>query len=372
MMRQTGSDSAEDTKSVFLDEVGMTAQESIHLRFLAVEAVSSPKSVLSRKILELECQETSIRIAQAFRSGWLQGFSKIGQYWSIQHFRDNPDDLRSLEWILTEFLVDPIVHPTVAAWCFHCALQESSATFQLDSCPSPTSEERLSGILLGEISGRCEAWTRVAAEPLKRTQASIALRSIDLSILGGEQATGGDFGIVLHFEGSRARQDVHQESTSSRIVPLIFQAKRYVRPTADISQRHHQRGFQYDMLSRNKCASAYIFYENGRESVELPLPPLIKPVDSVASAGRTAVLKDSLDLPSYLFRALYDSSFATPASSPEDALRMIHSEADIGQLSRLAVISDSATVSLHYEAALQTLGRDIEKDQDQSIGGLEL
>jgi len=326
-MRQTESGSAGDTKSAFLDEVGMTAQEVIHLRSLAVEAVNSPKSVLSRKVLEHECQETSIRIAQAFRSGWLQGFSRVGHYWSIQHFRDNPDDLRSHEWMLTEFLVDPLVHPNVAAWCFHRALQESSVAFQLDSCPSPTSEERLTGVLLGEISGRCEAWTRLAVEPLKRTQAVIVLRSIDLSILGGEQATGGDFGLVLHFEGERTQCAVGQVSTNSRIVPLIFQAKRYVRPRADVSRRHSKRGYQRDLLTRNKCASAYIFYENGSKPIDIPLPALIKSIDHVAEAGTTAVFEDSLDLPSYLFRALYDTSFATPASSSEDALRMIYSEA---------------------------------------------
>ena len=371
-MRSTESGSAANTGNIFLDEFGITAQEAIDLRSMALESVSTHKSILSRRILERESQETSIRIAQAFRSGWLQGFSKVGQYTSVQHFLDHPDEMRYLEWLVTDFLVDPLVYRNVAAWCFHLALQESSAAFQLDSCPSPNGEERLSGILLEKISGCCAAWTREALDPLKRTQAEISLSSIDLSILGGEQVTGGDFGLVLHFEEKRTQKAVRQESSNTRIIPLIFQAKRYVRPKARVSQRHRDRGFQRDLLNRNRCASAYIFYENGSERIDLPLPPLIKPVDKVAAAGRTVVFEHSLDLPSYLFKTMYDASFASSASSPEDALRMMYARADIGQLSRLAVISDSSTSSLFYEEALRDLNEEIRRERDQTIGGLEL
>ncbi len=367
-MPHAESDSIPDTNSLLLDEFGITAQEAIDMRSEALKAVSTREAIRSRKILEHESPDTSRRIAQALRAGWLHGFSKAGHHTIVGRFRDHPDDKRPLEWLLTEFLVDPLVHPNVAAWCLTLALQESSAAFQLDTCPSPKSEGVLSGYLLKEISSHCEKWARVAEKPLKRTQTAIVLRSIDLSILGGEQVTGGDIGLVLHFEGTQARQDL----MNSRIIPLIFQAKRYVRPRANVSQRHPERGSQHGLLARNKCASAYLFFENGTKKIDLPLPPLIKPVDRVASAGRTVVFEDSLDLPSYFFKVLYDVSFATPASSPEDALRMIYSEADIGQLSRLAVISDSATASLHYDVALETLRRDIERERNQSIGGLEL
>ena len=165
---------------IFLDEFGFTGQEAIDMRSLAVKAVSAQKSILSRQVLECASQETTVRIARAFRAGWLQGFSKVGQTLIFLQLRDDLNDIDSLEWLLTDFLVDPLVYRNVAAWCFHLALQESSAAFQLDACPSPTSEERLTGILLAKISGRCDEWAKVATEPLKRTKASISLNCIDL------------------------------------------------------------------------------------------------------------------------------------------------------------------------------------------------
>ena len=372
-MKSTEPGSTTDNESIFLDETGLAAQEVLDMHSIARKAASAEKSILSRRILEQASPETSARIAQAFFSVWLHGFSKIGQYGIFQSARDQLNDIRSLDWLLTNFLVDPVNYRNVAAWCFHFALQESSADFQLDCCPSPTSEERLSGMLLGKISTHCDAWTRVASEPLKRAEAKIALSTIDLSVLGGEQATGGDFGLVLDFDEKRTQQAVRPDGSSIRIIPLIFQAKRYVRPRADVSRRHRIRGYQRDLLTKNKCASAYIFYENDTTEIDLPIPPLVKSVDRVAAPGRTVVFEDSLDLPSYLFKAMYDASFGPTASSPEDALRMIFSKAEVGQLSTLAVISDSSTANLRYKRALRDLSPEIRRQWGRrTIGDREL
>ena len=357
---------------IFLDEFGFTGQEAIDMRSLALKAVSAQKSILSRQILECVSQETTVRIARAFRAGWLRGFSKAGQMMIISLARDDLVDIDSLEWLLIDFLVDPLVYRNVAAWCFHLALQESSANFQLDSCPSPTSEGLLTGSLLVTICERCKVWAKEAAEPLKRTDASISLHRIDLSILGGEQATGGDFGLVLHLEENWTQPASRQEPPNSRIIPLIFQAKRYVRPRAKVSQRHDVRGYQHDLLTRNKCASAYIFYENDTKRIDRPIPPLIKPADRVAKPGRTNVFEDSLDLPSYLFKAMYDTLFGPTALSPEDALRMIYANAHADQLATLAVISDSSTAHLRYEKALRDLSPEIRRRRSgRSIEGPE-
>ena len=342
------------------------------MRWSARKAVNAEKSILSRQILECVSHATTVRIAQAIRAGWFRGFSKTGQGMIIGLHRDGLVDIDSLEWLLTDFLVDPLVYRNPAAWCLHHALQESSAAFQLDSCPSPTSEERLSGILLAKISDRCDAWTKVASAPLKRTEGSITLRCIDLSILGGEQATGGDIGLVLDFEEKWIQPASREESPNSRIIPLIFQAKRYVRSMARVSQRHKVRGSQHGLLTRNKCASAYIFYENCTKKIDSPLPPLIKPAERVAKPGRTNVFEDSLDLPSYFFKAMYDTSFGPTAASPEEALRMMYSNADTGQLAILAVIADSATAHLRYQEVLRDLAPEIRRSRTpRSIEGLE-
>ena len=342
------------------------------MHFLARDAVRTQKSTLSRQILEGASHDTTVRIARAFRAGWLRGFSKVGQYRTILQVRDHPNDIDSLAWIVTEFLVDPLVYRNVATWCLHHALHDSSAAFQLDSCPSPTAEGFLTGSLLTTIAERCNAWAKEAAEPLKRTRASISLHRIDLSILGGEQVTGGDFGLVLDFEEKWTQPASREEPPNSRIVPLIFQAKRYVRPMADVSQRHKIRGYQYDLLTKNKCASAYVFYENGTKKIDSPLPPLIKPADRVAKPGRTNVFEDSLDLPSYFFKAMYDTSFGPAAASPEEALRMMYANADADQLAMLTVIADSPTAHLRYQETLRDLAPEIRRSRTpRSIEGPE-
>ena len=102
---------------VFLDAFGFTGQEAIDMHFLARDAVRTQKSILSRRILENASHETTVRIARAFRAGWPWGFSRIGQYRTVLQVRDNPNDIDSLAWIVTDFLVDPLVYRNIAAWC---------------------------------------------------------------------------------------------------------------------------------------------------------------------------------------------------------------------------------------------------------------
>jgi hypothetical protein len=109
------------------------------------------------------------------------------------------------------------------------------------------------------------------------------------------------------------------------------------------------------LLAQNSCASAYIFYENGRELIDHPVPPLVKPVGKVATPSRTPVFSDSYDPSSYLLNALTDYQFAAGALSADDALRMIYAKADPCQLAYLAVISSRTRADDRYNAALRGL-----------------
>ena len=334
---------------------------------MAEATVNADKLILSRHILDHASPETSGRIRTELISDWLRSFSEVGRYTIIPLFRDFPDKIQTLEGLLCNFLVDPLVYRSTAAWCFHFALQQSSANFQLDHCRSPASEGILTGSLLTEISTQCEAWRKIASVPLDRAKTTLSLDRIDLSILGGEQVTGGDFGLILQFdeEGAQSVLEKSDNKTNSRIVPMIFQAKRYVRPMADVSRHHSTRGFQHTLLRRNKCASAYAFYENTSKLIDRPVPPLIKPADKVSHPTRTDVFEHSLDLPSYLFKALYDPSFAPSAASPIEALRMIYAQGSVSQLANLAVISNSSTANEQYTIALAELERDLRSRKDR-------
>ena len=135
---------------------------------------------------------------------------------------------------------------------------------------------------------------------------------------------------------------------------------------AEVSQRHARRGFQHTLLRRNKCAAAYIFFENGSKLIRQPIPPLIKPAEKVPHPTRTDVFEDSLDLPSYFFKAsMYDPSFAASAESPIKALRMIYDRADVNQLTDLAVVSNSSTASKRYSIALAEFERESSSQETQ-------
>ena len=329
--------------------------------------MNADKSILSRRILDDASPETSRHIRTALTADWLRSFSEVGQYTIVSFWRDGPDKIQSLEGLLCNFLIDPLMYRSIVAWCFHFALRASSENFQLDHCRSPASEGMLTGSLLTEISRQCEAWRTIASGPLNRVKTTLSLDRIDLSILGGEQATGGDFGLILEFDerGTQPAVQKPARTSNSRIVPMIFQAKRYVRPMADVSRRHAMRGYQHTLLRRNKCAAAYIFFENASKLICRPIPPLIKPADKVSNPTRTDVFEDSLDLPGFFFKALYDLSFAPSAESPIEALRMIYDRADANQLTNLAVISDSSTASERYTIALAELERDLRSQEDQ-------
>lgn len=349
----------------FVEEFGLTFDEILELRSIAENAVGTNRAVLSRAILDHASPETSERIRKSLLEGSWRALSKAGCTSLILLARDHPNEFQSLEGVLKGILVDPVMHGSVASWCLYFALHECSANFQLNHCPSPTEEGQLTGLLLGEISTQCEVWRKIAAAPLDRSETTLSLERIDLSILGGEQETGGDFGLIIEFDDKQTRSPGQSNSVTTRIVPLILQAKRYVRPNADISQMHRVRGYQYELLSQNQCLSAYIFYENGTERIDWPAPPLIKPVSEVSPPpSRTMVFDDCIDLPTYLLRALHDESFAPGALSPAETLRMIYGSASAGQLANLAVISNAGRAEERYAKALLDLREEIRTLRD--------
>lgn len=365
--RQAGKMSkAPMSDTTFLDSFGLKVDEIFAARAAAKSCMDSPQVQLSMRLLEGASPPTCDAIRSALTAPWLSAYSEAGQAKLVLMARDPHEAIATWDGVLHNLLADPVTFRDIAIWCLFFATLEGAAAFQLDECPSPSEEGHLSGLLLATLKGRCEHWRRIASAPLERSSSSLSLQRIDLSILGGEQATGGDFGLVLDFEG-RSSQPVHRaDRRGGRIVPLVFQAKRYIRPTADVSRHHHIRGYQYDLLSRNECASAYIFYENGREPIERPVPPLVKPVGKVAGPSRTPVFTDSYDLASYLLNALTDDRFAAGATSADEALRMIYAKAHTRQIAYLAVISNDARANQRYAAALADLALALSDQGDET------
>jgi hypothetical protein len=265
----------------FFDSFGIDMDEMILARAAAIKSIDSALVQLSRRILEEASPMTCEAIRLALLAPWLSAYSEAGQATLVLKTRDLPEAIATWDGVLHNLLANPVSFRDIAVWSLYFAALEGAAAFQLDECPSPCEEGHLSGLLLGALKGRCERWRQIASAPLERSGSSLSVQRIDLSILGGEQATGGDFGLVLDFDCRSSQPMDSAAGRGARIVPLIFQAKRYIRPIVDVSRHHHIRGYQYNLLSQNECASAYIFYENGREPIDRPVLPLVKQVHSL-------------------------------------------------------------------------------------------
>ena len=284
-------------------------------------------------------------------SAWL---GDAGTASMIYLFKEDPAKLDSWETLLDRILVQPPCYRDLADWWLFFTALDAATGFQLERCTASKREQRLTGHLLEALAAQGKVWSEAIAPVIARAGATLAINEIDLEVGGGEQTTGGDFGLILDFDGRTVQPGATKRQDDRRIIPLIFQAKRYARPNANVSQTNVTRGPQRTLLASNSCASAYIFYEN-LENPATPLPPLVKPVASVSSATKTNVLDDSLDFATYLLRAATDPVFAPRASSPDDALRMIFAEAAPSDLSALVVVSSDPGATNRYRSSLSLL-----------------
>ncbi|NGN44962.1 hypothetical protein G6N74_28300 [Mesorhizobium sp. CGMCC 1.15528] len=272
----------------------------------------------------------------------------------IYLLQEDPSKLDSWEALLDRVLVHPPCYRDLADWWLFFTALDAATGFQLERCTASKREARLTGHLLEALAAQGKVWSEAIAAPITRTGAVLAISEIDLEIGGGEQSTGGDFGLILDFDGSTVQPGARKQSDERRIVPLIFQAKRYARPTADVSQTNFTRGAQRTILASNSCASAYIFYENLGDATT-PFPQLVKPVETVPYATTTDVLEDSLDFATYLLRAATNPVCAPRANSADDALRMIFSKAALSDLSALVVVSSDPGATNRYRSSLSLL-----------------
>jgi hypothetical protein len=313
--------------------------------------------------------EAEAHICQSLRSKAFdeEGYAAAGKYLLAILCKNDPTQLDLLPEFLAQVLAPPGSLRDLAHWWLLFASLAASVRFR-QRCIAPSREETLTGRLLECLSTEGEKWGQHLLPMLSRTGSQLQMHNIDLQLLGGEQATGGDFGLILDFDGRTLQpSERHNGQNTGRIVPLIFQAKRYARPTADVSQYNNLRGYQRDVLASNTCASAYIFYENDRAAIPQPLPPLVKRVEHVQGCDKTDVRHDSLDLASYLLRAATDQAYAPSALDTEDALRMIYANADSTHLAALLVISGDPNSGNRYSSSLATVASEL-GDEEQPSG----
>ncbi|PXW73882.1 hypothetical protein C7451_109172 [Blastomonas natatoria] len=278
--------------------------------------------------------------------------------------KENLANLDDWKLVLDRVLIHPPSYRDLADWWLFFSALDAQTGFQLERCTSNKLEGRLTGHLLEALSTQGKIWSAALAPLIARTGATLAISEIDLEVGGGEQTNGGDFGIILDFDGRTVQPGAKKGPDERRIVPLIFQAKRYQRPIANVSQTNPTRGPQRDLLASNVCASAYIFYDNGGNEAT-PLPPLVKPVEKVPTATKTNVLEHSLDFATYLLQAATNPTCAPRAISADDALAMIFTKAEAKDLTDLVVVSTDPEAGNRYRSSLALLNYRLSQSGDE-------
>jgi hypothetical protein len=288
-------------------------------------------------------------------------------------------DIISWDALLSRVFSHPVAMRDRAVWGLYMAAIEAQRDFAHSFCPAPTREDGLSGSFRTTLFSSARRWGDLMQTVLNRVDACLEVDAIDLSVLGGEQETGGDFALIVDInQHALCREDEQAEilrnglfTRSKFALPLIFQAKRYTGDQAEVDQYNDRRGYQYDALRRTDCASAYIFYNNGTKRIDAPLLPLVKRVDDIAHPGdhgRTDVLEGSVDFATYLIRAIDNAKYPA-ASDPEEAINMVLANADMGRLTKLVVLANRPGVAASYRHSLDNLIRDIGLvDQPQEEG----
>lgn len=351
-----------DQKQTFLDTFGMDVFELMFAEDKARALIKDEATV--RAMAEFTNAASTV---DSFKSSAIRGTGawKSDAGTQLMHllFLEDSRKLDSFEILLERLLIHPPIYRDLADWWLYFSALEASTGFQLEVCPARKLESTLTGQLVQALGHQGKNWSGYIAEAIKRTGATLAISEINLEVGGGEQATGGDFGLILDFDGRTVQPSAPKRASDHRIIPLLFQAKRYARPMASVSQSHPIRGPQRALLASNSCASAYIFYEN-LDHAPTPLPPLVKRVEDVPSATSTNVLDDSLDLATYLLRASIDPAYAPRARSADDALRMIFSKASPQDLSALVVVSSDPGAANRYRSGLGMLMHELKNHGD--------
>ncbi|WP_434299822.1 hypothetical protein [Corallococcus exiguus] len=304
--------------------------------------------------------------------------SKVGLYGTVNLAKRLIDAKisRSPQWeeILEEAFREPVSFRDPTVWLLFQASLQAERDFALDVCPAHSREDVLTGRFMESIKGACAAWAEASASYLGRTANMLELSSIDLTVGGGEQETGADFALILDIRESEPMPPLDQElitltgkSRGAAFIPLLFQAKCFTGESADISQKHKTRGYQFSRLRQTACASNYIFYENGEDGIDLPVLPMVKPASlclPVEVSPKTLVFEKSINFSSYLLRAANGFDAIPAAETREDALNMILANISPLSVSKIAILGNTGGLDAVYRAALDQLRNEIYDELD--------
>jgi len=360
---------------IFLKKFGLTFDEVNGMKGRATDEAFSDKGKLSR--LNTISRDSSAReTISTGLAGCKRILSKVGLLAHIYLVNEMVSEKRtsSQNWdeLLGRVLLDPLSFRDPTVWLLFQAALQSERDFSLDVCPVHSREDVLTGRFIEGLSGACRLWADSFRSYLNRTGNVLEISSIDLTVGGGEQATGGDFALILDIRKSTPIPPLAPDLITLTgplqgplFVPLLFQAKCYTGESADISQKHKTRGYQFSQLRKTVCASNYIFYENGTAGIQFPALPMVKPSSAcspVESAPKTPVFEKSVNFSTYLLKAINGFDDIPSATTREEALNMILANTSENSITRVAILGNTHGLDVIYRDALAQLRSQIDSE----------
>ncbi len=360
------------SQTSLLDAFGMSLDEITSLKSLVHNETFGDKGKYARLATVTRTNDLAPHIAQQL---WecKQILSKVGLYHCAYLTQELTASKTHPKWeqILERIYGDPIAIRNRVIWLFFHACLQAERDFALDACPAHSREDMLSGRFLEGIKAACTSWAAAAATYLDRTKDVLEVSSIDLTVGGGEQKTGGDFALILDIKEIVSRPDDLEPGVIALtggprgdiFVPLLFQAKCYTGSTADISQKNKTLGYQFNRLRQVNCASNYIFYENDEKYIDTPSLPMVKPVSAcnpIETQRSTDVFDQSINFATYILRAVNGFDSIPAARTREDALNMIFANASPSTINKITVLGNTSDLSKKYREALKRLQEEID------------
>lgn len=386
--KSQNSDESQDAMNQpkLLDVFGISLDEILAMRDFSQVETFGVKGCFARLLTTMRTQDSGAYIADQL---WecKQILSKVGLHLRID-LTSQPKPTRATksacvekpvwEQILERIYCDPVAIRNRVVWLFFHACLQAERKFSLEVCPAHSREDILTGKLLGEIKAACAAWATASSSFLARCSNVLELSSIDLTIGGREQETGGDFALILDItEDVSCAEDLAEEVIAltggpkrNIFVPLIFQAKCYTGEDADISQKHKTRGYQFNRLRQSKCASSFIFYENGKDPIEFPVLPMVKltsDCSAIEISRTTSVFDQSVNLATYILRALNGFDNIPTARTREDALNMILANTSPDEIIKISILGNTSDLENVYRVALQRLSSEFTNEMHQAL-----
>ncbi len=337
----------------------MTIEEVARLQAAAAKAISAPE--YKRFIDTLRKNSGLEEFLVSSMRGAYQVASDGGRTALIMH-----RDERSFDKIFQCVFCLPFTFSEFPLWVLYHACLSAEQAFAREDCRPAKIENAQTQNFLKQLKIACTDWLRQTEEVVGRFNSTVGLSELSLEVQGREQATGGDFAILIEY---RKHRDDFPE-----IIPVVLQSKRFDSTgRADISQKNDKTGrYQFHNLkeTRKLCPAGYFFFNSSTQSVtKEPHVPAFKDVRDmpmVAAPKDDYVWEKSNNFATFVLHLIATVEDHHRHDDAESALEKIVSNIPLEDLTGIGVVSVELDAGLRFQRAWERTLQNLRSPNDDT------